>query len=225
MRVLLVEDNTELAGNICDYMALKGVTIDYASNGKRSFNLIEKQNYDVIIIDVMMPGLDGFATCTQLRQRCQCQVPVIFLTARADLEDKKQGFQAGADDYLTKPFEMEELHYRLIALAARGLRSDIGQLQFHDLAMNTQTGEVVREGKTINLNKIQFRILLCLIRKSPAIVSRSDLEYEIWGDDLPDTDILRSHIYQLRLLIDRPFDQSYIQTVHGKGIKLSTEEV
>ena len=221
MRILLVEDNLELAGNICDYLELKGVVADHASTGKQSFHLVEHSSYDVIIMDVMMPGLDGFETCEQLRQRCQCQVPTIFLTARADLEDKIKGFESGGDDYLTKPFDMAELYCRLSALNSRGKRKDIGKLKFLDLELETQTGSVTRAGKSLSLNKIQYQILLTLIKHSPAIVTRNDLEYEIWGDDLPDSDILRSHIYQLRKVIDKPFAQSYIQTVHGKGIKLS----
>ncbi|MEH6443546.1 MAG: response regulator transcription factor [Oceanospirillaceae bacterium] len=221
MRILLVEDNLELAGNICDYLELNGILTDHANTGKQSFTLIERASYDVIIMDVMMPGIDGFETCRQLRQRCQCQIPTIFLTARTDLEDKIKGFEAGADDYLTKPFAMAELHCRLLALHMRGKRQDIGELSFLDLKLNTQTGLVTRAGLTVNLNKIQYQILLTLIKHSPAIVSRDDLEYEIWGEDLPDTDILRSHIYQLRKIIDKPFTQAYIQTVHGKGIKLS----
>lgn len=221
MRILLVEDNLELAGNICDYLELNRVIVDHASTGKQSFNLIERSNYDVIIMDVMMPGLDGFETCRELRQRCQCQIPTIFLTARASLEDKIKGFEVGADDYLTKPFEMAELHLRLLALNSRGKRTDIGKLSFLDLHLETQTGIVTREGKVINLNKIQYQILTTLLKHSPALVSRSDLEYRIWGDDLPDSDILRSHIYQLRKAVDKPFTQDYIQTVHAKGFKLS----
>jgi DNA-binding response OmpR family regulator len=225
MRVLLVEDNLELAGNICDYLALNGLVMDHARTGIQSFSLIERDSYDAIILDVMMPGLDGFETCRQLRQRSQCQIPTIFLTARTDLEDKIKGFAVGADDYLTKPFAMAELYCRLLALHSRGKRKDIGALSFLELELNTQTGRVTREGKLLNLNKIQYQILLTLIKQSPAIVSRNDLEYEIWGDNPPESDILRSHIYQLRQIIDKPFAESYIQTVHGKGIKLSSSVV
>jgi DNA-binding response OmpR family regulator len=220
--VLLVEDNLELAGNICDYLELNGLITDHARTGKQSFSLVERGSYDVIIMDVMMPGLDGFETCRQLRQRCHCQTPTIFLTARTDLEDKIKGFEVGADDYLTKPFAMTELYCRLLALYSRGKRKDVGTLTFLELELDTQAGTVTRSGRVLSLNKIQYQILLSLIKHSPAIVSRNDLEYKIWGDDIPESDVLRSHIYQLRKIIDRPFSQSYIQTVHGKGIKLST---
>ena len=143
---------------------------------------------------------------------------------RETVDARVQGLDAGADDYLTKPFEMAELHCRLLALCSRGNRKDIGMLYFHDLEVNVQTGIATREGKVLNINKIQYQILLTLLKHAPALVSRSDLEYEIWGDDLPDNDILRSHLYQLRQIIDKPFSQAYIQTVHAKGIKLSIEE-
>ncbi len=224
LRVLLVEDNLELAGNICDFLELQQIVTDHARTGKQSLSLIEQSNYDVIIMDVMMPGMDGFETCRLLRDRSLCQTPTIFLTARTNLDDKLKGFQSGGDDYLTKPFEMAELHCRLLALCSRGNRKDIGMLYFHDLEVNVQTGIATREGKVLNINKIQYQILLTLLKHAPALVSRSDLEYEIWGDDLPDNDILRSHLYQLRQIIDKPFSQAYIQTVHAKGIKLSIEE-
>lgn len=220
MRVLLIEDNQELAGNICDFLQLQGLISDHASTGKRGLNLAADNLYDVIVLDVMMPGIDGFEVCQQLRNHLLCQTPILFLTARADLDDRLQGFEVGADDYLVKPFSMIELHYRLMALASRGKRSDIGNLTFEGIELNIQTGEVVRDKCAIKLNKVQFGILQQLIKNSPALVKREDLEYQIWGDSLPDNDILRSHIYQLRQLIDKPFDHHYIQTVHGKGIKL-----
>lgn len=221
MRVLLVEDNCSLAGNIYDYLELQGHQVDFVDTGARCLKLLEKGNYDVIVLDVMMPGMDGYETCVKLRQTLFCQTPVIFLTAKSKLEHKLKGFDVGGDDYLTKPFELEELMCRMMALAKRGNRKDIGQLKFRDLMLDTRTWEVTRSGHRLEVNNVQFRILQCLYTHAPDIVSRDDLEYEIWGEERPDSDVLRTHIYQLRRLVDKPFDEPYIETVRGKGFRLT----
>jgi len=224
MRLLLVEDNTSLAGNIADFMELKGHSVDYAGNGKQCLNLVKSNDYDVIILDVMMPGIDGYETCRFMRNTLHCQIPIIFLTAKVEIEHKLEGFEVGGDDYLTKPFEMEELYCRLRVLSSRGPRSDIGLLSFGDLSLDMNTGSVVRQGKEIKVNNVQFRILQILIKHAPAIVSRRDLEYEIWGDEIPDSDVLRTHIYRLRSLVDKSFDKQYIETIHSKGFRLKEPE-
>ncbi len=221
MRLLLVEDNQFLAGNICDYLTLKGFTTDYASNGKQCVALVQENNYDVIVLDVMMPGQDGFDVCKVLRGKLQKQTPIIFLTAKVELVHKVQGFESGGDDYLTKPFELDELLCRIKALSSRGPRSDIGKLSCGDLTLDTSEQKVHRDGKEVKVNQAQFQILKVLIRNAPGIVSRQDLEYELWGDELPDSDVLRTHIYRLRNLLDKPFDTAYLETVHGKGFKLN----
>jgi len=220
MRVLLVEDNQFLAGNIGDFMALHAVTIDYAQNAKQCLSLVKDNEYDVIVLDVMMPGADGFETCQRLRQELLCQVPIIFLTAKVELEHKLQGFEAGGDDYLTKPFEMEELLVRLKALVMRGLRADSGKLVFVDLELDLHTRQVTRAGGRIKVNQVQYCVLRELMKQAPGVVSRQQLEYAIWGEDVPDSDVLRTHIYRLRNLLDKPFDIAYLETVHGQGFRL-----
>lgn len=220
MRVLLVEDNRSLAGNIFDYLELYGHQVDYAATGAQCLSLLKDDSYDVIVLDVMMPGMDGYEACVELRQKLYCQTPVIFLTAKSELQHKLKGFEVGGDDYLTKPFELEELLCRLIALSSRGSRKDVGLLHFRDLSMDTRIRKVTRNGQTLEVNNVQFRILQCLYAHAPNIVSRDDLEYEIWGDERPDSDVLRTHIYQLRRVIDKPFTEHYIETVRGKGFRL-----
>lgn len=220
MRLLLVEDNQFLAGNIGDYLTLKGHTVDFASNGKQCLSLVKQNSYDVISVDIMMPGQDGFEVCSALRQELHIQTPIIFLTAKIELEDKMRGFELGGDDYLTKPFELDEFHCRIKALASRGPRSDIGQIAYGDILLETKAQKVLRNDKEIKLNQVQFEILKLLIQQAPNIVSRHDLEYEIWGDDLPDSDVLRTHIYRIRNLLDKPFDFPYLETIHGKGFRL-----
>ncbi len=221
MRVLLVEDNHFLAGNIGDYLALKGLSVDFANNGKQCISLVKQYSYDVISIDVMMPGQDGFEVCRELREKLHIQTPIIFLTAKIELEDKMIGFESGGDDYLTKPFELDEFLCRLKALASRGPRADIGQISYGDIVIETNTQKVLRNNKEIKVNQMQFEILKVLVQHAPNIVTRHDLEYEIWGDDLPDSDVLRTHIYRIRNLLDKPFDEQYLETVHGKGFRLN----
>lgn len=221
MRVLLIEDNQFLAGNIGDYLALKGVDVDFASNGKQGLALVKDNQYDVISIDVMMPGKDGFEVCDELRQALHIQTPVIFLTAKIELEEKMKGFEVGGDDYLTKPFELDELYCRLMALSSRGQRKDIGKLVYGEIEMDVSAQTVQRQGRDIKVNHVQFQLLRCLVQNAPNIVSRQDLEYALWSDNLPDSDVLRTHIYRLRTLLDKPFTFPYLETVHGQGFQLS----
>lgn len=220
MRILLIEDNTLLAGNIVDYLDLKGHHTDYASNAKQCFHCLAQYEYDVLLLDVMLPGADGFELCTTIRQDLLLQTPILFLTAKAELNDKLSGFAAGGDDYLTKPFALEELYARLSALAVRGKRSDVPQLSFADLHLNLREGTAQREDKQFKLNNVQVQILKHLIQAAPAPVSRRELEYAIWQEAPPETNALRVHVYQLRRLIDKPFQQPYIETIHGVGYRM-----
>ncbi|MCP4689780.1 MAG: response regulator transcription factor [Desulfobacterales bacterium] len=146
--------------------------------------------------------------------------PVLMLTARDALSDKLEGFDAGADDYLVKPFAMEELEARLHALIKRGDRTKPRRMRVGELELNLGSMTVRRDGKTIRLNKACMKILELLIKASPDLVSRSDLEFALWGDEPPGTDALRSHMYTLRRKIDKPFSHPMLQTVHGMGYRL-----
>jgi len=219
MRVLVVEDNQDLAANLLDYLALKDCVADWASNGQRALTLVSEQTFDVIVLDIMMPGMDGLAVCKQLRSR-QLDTPILFLTARDTLDDKVDGFAAGGDDYLVKPFAMEELFIRLNALNRRALRQTTSVLQVADLVMDLNSHEVTRSGQPIHLPRSGMKLLKCLMQHSPDIVSRETLVYTLWGDDTPDQDILRSHLYQLRTAIDKPFATQLLHTVYGVGFRL-----
>lgn len=224
MRILVVDDNRDIASSIVDYVELQGHIADYADNGDAMIELVKKNPYDVIFLDVMMPGKSGFEACKILRETLSCNTPVLFLTARDTLEDKLEGFVAGADDYLVKPFAMEELMARSTALASRGGRLDIGETNILDLRINHQTHEVFRQGKPVQLNRMQYKILCLLIRHYPSVVSKDAIECEIWNDELPDSDVLKSQIYQLRNQIDKPFAGTLIQNVHGVGFKIALSD-
>ena len=223
MLVLLVEDHRLLAETLIDYLATESIEVDYAANGLAGLELAKSQPFDAIILDVNLPGMDGFTICQKLRQTYQIDTPVLMLTARDQLQDKLTGFEQGADDYLVKPFENQELVMRLQALVKRH-RGEVTQkkLQVGDLILDVGSQQVWRDGQLIELSPTCFRILTILVREYPRVVTREAIEQELWGSDVPDTDVLRSHIYNLRKSVDHPFDEAMIQTVKGVGLKLQS---
>lgn len=220
MKILIVDDSHNVAETIADYLELEGMIIDCAYHGEAALKLVAEQHYDVIIMDIMMPKIDGISAVKKLRQEQFCNTPILFLTAKDSLDDKVAAFEAGGDDYLLKPFAMQELSLRVKALASRGPRQDIGQLSFADITVNTQTDEVRRAGVVLKLSRIQRKILKELLRHAPAIVSRQELTDSVWGDDEPSSDALRSHIYGLRCALDKGFEQSRLETIHGQGYRI-----
>ena len=220
LRILIVEDNTDIAENIADFLEIQGHLLDFAMDGIGGLHLALTQDYDAIILDIMLPGLDGLAFCRKLRQEGAKQTPVLMLTARDTLSDKLEGFEAGADDYLVKPFELQELEARLGALVRRAARSTPGNLRVGDLEVDTGKMEVQRAGFSIELNRVCLKILTLLLQAHPNVVPRKEIEYALWGDMPPDSDALRSHIYALRRAVDKPFNRPLIQTVHGVGYRL-----
>lgn len=180
MKVLIVDDNHNVAETITDYLELEGVEVDCAYHGEAAIQYVGQFHYDAIIMDIMMPKIDGISTVKKLRHELGCNIPILFLTARDTLEDKIQAFEAGGDDYLLKPFAMQELSLRLKALASRGPRQDIGKLTFADIHIDVGTKEAFRQGKGIKLSHIQFEILRVLLRQAPAIVSRQSVIESVW---------------------------------------------
>ena len=168
----------------------------------------------------MLPKLDGIAVCQQVRERTERPIPIIMMTARDTLDDKRLGFGVGADDYLTKPFDLEELWLRCNALANRYQQPLEKKLVIGPLTLNLQTKQAERAGKSLQLQPIPWQILTVLMQAHPRVVSRSELCDEIWGDEYTESDALRSHLYQLRKTIDKPFGHPIIKTMHGIGFSL-----
>lgn len=220
--VLLVEDNRSLSEAAGLFLESKGYEVDYAMDGAEGLRLATDTKYDVIVLDVGLPKLDGIAFCQKLRNEARRNTPVLMLTARDTLDDKIAGLGAGADDYLTKPFATQELHARLQALTRRDRRELAGEiLTVKDLVLDVSTQEVKRQGKKLLVSPIGMQVLQILMRASPAVVSRQDIEREIWGSNLPDSDTLRSHLYNLRKIVDKPFDTPLIHTVMSFGFRLA----
>lgn len=220
MRILIIEDNSDLAANLYDFLEARGHTLDAAADGITGLHLAVTNDYDVIILDLMLPGMDGLTICRKLREEADKQTPIIMLTARDTLDDKLAGFNVGADDYLVKPFALQELDVRLHALQRRSQSKPMQVLTIADLSFNTDTLELKRAGKSITLTPTGLTILELLMRKSPQVVSRRDIEHAVWGEDVPDSDALRSHMHTLRAVIDHPFEKALIHTIHGIGFRM-----
>ena len=195
--VLIVEDNRNISEMIGEYLESRGFEVDYASDGLDGYRLASENTYDVVVLDLMLPRLDGIEVCKRLREEARKSTPVLMLTARDTLDEKLTGLSAGADDYLTKPFAIQELEARLRA---------------------------TRGGTELQLSPIGLKLLTILMRESPRVVSRQEIEREIWGNSLPDSDTLRSHLYNLRKTIDKPYGKPLLHTVQSAGYRIADIE-
>ncbi|HFC92541.1 MAG TPA: response regulator transcription factor [Leucothrix mucor] len=221
MYILAIEDNPDLVENLYDFFEARGHTVDAAYDGNSGLMFVEQNSYDVVVLDLMLPDIDGLKVCSTLRGQ-GCNLPILMLTARDTLDDKLLGFNSGADDYLVKPFSLQELKVRLQALVRRG-QGNISNalLSIADLTFNPATLKVCRAGYDIELPPIPLKILELLMRQSPRVVTRREIERYIWGDDLPETDSLRAHLHTLRTLIDKPFTPHLLQTMRGMGYHIA----
>jgi len=224
MRILVIEDQPEILQNIADYLELQGYLVDCAYDGLGGLHLAITQPFDLIILDLMLPGMDGITLCQKLRQDARVSTPVIMLTARDSVDDKLTGFRAGADDYLVKPFSLPELHARVEAVLRRGQAGMQNMLTVGDLTYDMNSLEVARQGVLLKLSPIGLKLLEHLMKASPHVVKREALEELLWGEHLPGSDSLRSHIHTLRQTIDKPFNSPLLHTVHGIGYCLKAAD-
>ena len=221
MRLLVIEDNRQLVANLFEYFEARGHVLDVAPDGVTGLHLAATQSYDALILDWMLPRMEGPDVLRRLRIEHGSEVPVIMLTARDELPDKIAGFRAGADDYLTKPFALPELEVRREALRVRAQgRNPRKVLEVADLTLDLATLEAQRDGQALHLYPACRKLLEVLMRASPAAVTRQQLEFALWGDELPDGDLLRSHIYELRRSVDGPFQHKLIHTLPRVGYRL-----
>lgn len=223
IRVLIVEDNRGICENIATYLEKHRYITDFAYDGISAMHLALTHTFDVIVLDLMLPGMDGLRFCQKLRADAKVETPVLMLTARDTLDDKLKGFEAGADDYLVKPFALQELLARLQALYKRSHRKTDNVLTVGDLTMDKSTLQVHRAGRRVELNPAGIKLLQRLMEEAPSVVAREDLEILLWADEPPDGDALRSHLYKLRQAIDRPFDRPLIHTVHRIGYRIAED--
>jgi len=222
LQLLLVEDDLDLAKAIVDYLALEDIQCDYAANGLSGLRFAEQGRYDAVILDLNLPKMNGLEVCSRLREQGM-DVPVLMLTAKDTLDDKLAGFSKGADDYLVKPFAMEELIIRAQVLSRRR-SGQVNKLCVFDLEVDLQTQTATRANTPLKLSPIGFKLLETLMRASPNTVSREKLMQSVWGDEQPDSNSLKVHIFNLRKVVDNSFETKLVQTVAGRGFALKKED-
>ncbi|MEP1383604.1 MAG: response regulator transcription factor [Paraglaciecola sp.] len=221
LQILLVEDDIDLAKAIVEYFAFEDIQCDHASNGVSGLHFITHNYYEVIILDINLPKKSGLDVCKGMRE-LGIDTPVLMLTARDTLDDKVVGFSTGADDYLVKPFAMEELIIRTQVLSRRR-SGQMNKLVIADLEINLQLKSAKRGQQALKLSPTAFKILECLMRESPNTVSREKLLSFVWGDEQPDSNNLKVHMFKLRKAIEIPGQPTLIQTIAGYGFALKLE--
>lgn len=223
LRVLVVEDHAPLRAEIVDLLTRAGHEVDEAVDGAMGLRLALQSQPDVLVLDLGLPKLDGLRVCAALREQADIRIPVLMLTARDALPDKLEGFGTGADDYLVKPFANEELLARVLALSRRRQAGKPYVLHIGSLAVDPRSHSATRAGRTLTLPPTAFNILVMLAEAWPRALSRSDLVDRLWPGEAPDSDSLRTHIFQLRQQLDKPFEQPMLKTVHGVGFRLESD--
>jgi DNA-binding response OmpR family regulator len=223
LRILVVEDSPGLRLSLAALLESHGHRADFAADGRTGLRLALAEPPDVLVLDLGLPGLDGLRLCAMLREQCDRHVPVLMLTARDTLSDKLRGFDAGADDYLVKPFAGDELLARCLALSRRHRVGAPHELSIGSLSIDRRNGLATRLGQPLLLHQTPFRILLALAEAWPRTLTRSELIQTLWGDDPPPSDPLRSHLYLLRQALDKPFATPMLKTVHGVGFRLDAD--
>ena len=220
-KILVIEDNPDIVANIYAFFEPKGFELDNAHNGYSGLTLAANNRYDVILLDVMLPGMDGTKLCKKLREELHDKTPVLMLTARDTISDKVAGFDSGADDYLVKPFSLVELECRIKALIRRTDDAHfIHSIAVGALSLNNNEHTIMREGTALKLTPTGFKILHILMSAAPRVVSKTEIEEKVWGQDIPSSDALRTHMHSVRAQIDKPFAQPMIITVPGVGYQV-----
>jgi DNA-binding response OmpR family regulator len=225
LHILVVEDNPDLAANVCDFLEAKGHIADVAGDGITGLHLAVTQDYDAIVLDIVLPGMDGLTMCRKFREEAKRNTPVLMLTARDALDDRVAGLECGADDYVLKPFALRELEARLKALVRRSKsRVTSSVLQVGDLEYDPARVRVRRGDRIISLPPLPLKLLETLMRASPRVMKREELERAVWGDAPPDSDALRSHLHTVRTAVDRPDEPPLIHTLRGIGYRIATPD-
>lgn len=221
MKVLIIEDDADIAANLCDFLESSRYEVDVASNGVMGLHLAVTQQWDAILLDLSLPGMDGLTICRKLRDEAHCDTPILMLTARDTLDDKLMGFERGADDYLVKPFSLKEVSARLGALIKRNKgQVTSAVLRCADVQLNQTTLNVERAGRAIKLPPKCLQILQMLMQSPDRVFRRAEIETVVWGEQLPDSDTLRTHVHTLRRALTASGERDLIETVHGFGYRM-----
>ncbi|MCK0164195.1 response regulator transcription factor [Marinobacter sp. 1-4A] len=225
LRLLIVEDQVDLAENLFEFLGEDRYALDFAADGLTALHLLATQSYDVIVLDLMLPGVNGYDICKRIRNDLQCQTPVILMTALSGLPDKEKGFDCGADDYLVKPFELRELQLRVEALHRR-YAPQRPILSAGDLRFDPGTLEVELNGSKTALSGTPARLFELLVRAYPSFLSHEALSDALWGAHHGEMEgnSLRTHIYTLRKSLQSGLGNGLVKTIHGRGYSLDVPE-
>jgi DNA-binding response OmpR family regulator len=224
LHLLVVEDHAPLREQLVALLKRAGHRVEEADDGRLAIAIAQAETPDVILLDLGLPDIDGIDLCTRLRNELPQRVPILMLTARDTLQDKLAGFGVGADDYLVKPFASEELLARVLAVARRADVSGAYVQAIGSLTIDRRAREAHRDGVRLALTPTAFSILSMLADVYPRALTRSEVVRRLWGDDAPESDPLRTHLYQLRQAIDKPFAVPMLKTVHGVGFRLEADQ-
>lgn len=225
MRLLIIEDNRDIAANLTDYLSARAHVVDVAGDGLSGLHLAVTHDYDAIVLDLMLPGIDGLSLCRKLRGEAGRHTPVLMLTARDSLDDKILGLEAGADDYVVKPYALREVEARLKTITRRAQpQGQTQRLTVADLCFDIGTYRVSRGQRAIELPPIPLKLLELLMRASPRVVTRQEMEAAVWGDQPPYSDVIKAHLHVLRAAVDGPGDIPLLRTVRGIGYQLAGDE-
>ena len=222
MRILVVEDEPKVAKALQEGLEAENYEVALAQTGEDGFFLASSQAFDLIVLDWMLPGRDGLEVLSTLRKRGM-QTPVLVLTAKDAIEERVSGLDAGADDYLVKPFAFSELVARVRSLLRRSETQQDEQLRIEDLELDTHRNRATRGGQQLHLTAKEFLLLAHLVRSAGEVVTRNDIESHVWGIDFQTgTNVLDVMVRRLRAKVDDPFDKKLIHTVRGAGYVLKT---
>jgi len=225
LRVLLVEDDKKIASFIVKGLKQEGFAVDHVTNGEDGLHLALHEPYDVAIIDIMLPKLDGLSLIEEMR-RSKVSTPVLILSAKRSVDDRVKGLQKGSDDYLTKPFAFSELLARIRALIRRGATTtELTRLRVGDLSMDLLSREVTRQGKRIDLKPLDFALLEYLMRNAGRVITKTMIMEHVWGYNFdPGSNVVETRVCKLREKIEREFDEKLVHTVKGVGYVLREDQ-
>ena len=220
MKILIVEDNPKIVSFLEKSLKEESYSVDIATDGKEAFYLATTNTYEIILLDIMIPFMSGIEFCQEIR-KYKISTPILMLTAKDDSNDIIAGLDAGADDYMVKPFIINEVLARIRALTRRSTSNNASLLKFKDLELNLITKKVTREMQNIDLTSKEFSILQCLIQNQNQIISESTLIESVWDMNYSNaSNLVKVYIYRLRNKVDKPFDESYISNIKGIGYTL-----
>lgn len=227
LSILIVEDHSALAQNLAEYFDEELYQLDFASDGLTALHLLATNNYDVIVLDIMLPAVSGFEICRRIREDLQSSTPIIMMTAKDQIQDKETAFGVGADDYLVKPFALKELELRIHALARRRSgKLEKKKLRVSKIVYDPRTFSLtVGEQGPLNLSGMSAKIFETILKSYPNHVTYQELQQQVWGEREVDMNTIRTQTYTLRKLLTDIFGMSLIRTIYGVGYQLATEEL